>query len=63
MEAGRVLDDRYEILGPIAQGASSTVWEARDRGAGGEGDETVAVKVPKGPARKLNITKIDVGLE
>jgi transcription elongation factor GreA len=26
-------------------------------------NETVAVKVPKGPARKLKITKIDVGLE
>ncbi len=31
VEPGRVLDDRYEILGSIAQGASSTVWEARDR--------------------------------
>jgi len=44
VEVGRVLADRYEILGPIAQGASSTVWEARDRGADGEGDATVAVK-------------------
>ena len=26
-------------------------------------NETVAVKVPRGPARKLKITKIDVGLE
>ena len=26
-------------------------------------NDTVAVKVPKGPARKLKITKIDVGLE
>jgi serine/threonine-protein kinase len=30
VERGRVLGDRYEILGPIAAGASSTVWEARD---------------------------------
>jgi transcription elongation factor GreA len=26
-------------------------------------NETVAVKVPRGPARKLKITKIDVGLK
>ena len=26
-------------------------------------DDTVAVKVPRGPARKLKITKIDVGLK
>ncbi|HTR88596.1 MAG TPA: GreA/GreB family elongation factor, partial [Solirubrobacteraceae bacterium] len=26
-------------------------------------NDTVAVKVPRGPARKLKITKIDVGLK
>jgi serine/threonine protein kinase len=40
VEPGLVLDDRYKILAPIAEGASSTVWEARDGFLG----ETVAVK-------------------
>jgi serine/threonine-protein kinase len=40
VEPGRLLAERYEILGPIAEGASSAVWEARDRTTG----ETVAVK-------------------
>jgi serine/threonine-protein kinase len=40
VEPGRILTDRYEILRPIAEGASSTVWEARDTTSG----ETVAVK-------------------
>jgi serine/threonine-protein kinase len=40
VEPGRVLADRWEIVGPIAEGAMSTVWEARAR----EGGELVAVK-------------------
>ncbi|APR78140.1 serine/threonine protein kinase [Minicystis rosea] len=40
MERGRVVADRYEILQPIAEGASSVVWEARDAVSG----DTVAVK-------------------
>jgi serine/threonine protein kinase len=40
VEPGRVLADRYEIQGPIAEGSGSTVWEARDRATG----DTVAVK-------------------
>jgi serine/threonine-protein kinase len=40
VETGTVVADRYELLGVIAEGASSTVWEARDR----ESDSTVAVK-------------------
>jgi serine/threonine-protein kinase len=40
VEPGTVLADRYQILAPIAAGASSTVWEARDRVS----EETVAVK-------------------
>ncbi len=40
MEPGLVLADRYEIVGPIAEGAGSAVWEARDRETG----DTVAVK-------------------
>jgi serine/threonine protein kinase len=40
VEPGLVLADRYQILAPIGTGASSTVWEARDRASG----ETVAVK-------------------
>ncbi|MFT3771902.1 MAG: serine/threonine-protein kinase [Minicystis sp.] len=38
--ARRILADRYEILRPIAEGASSIVWEARDTVSG----DTVAVK-------------------
>ena len=41
METDTVLDGRYRILGPIAEGASSTVWEAEDLQGGGE---VVAVK-------------------
>jgi serine/threonine protein kinase len=44
VEPGRVLADRWEILGPIAEGAMSTVWEARTLGAGGTDGERVAVK-------------------
>jgi serine/threonine-protein kinase len=40
VETGRILEARYEILGKIAEGASSAVWEARD----GETGETVAIK-------------------
>ena len=40
MEPGRILADRYGILGAIAEGASSIVWEARDAQTG----EIVAVK-------------------
>jgi serine/threonine-protein kinase len=40
VETGRILDARYEILGKIAEGASSAVWEARD----GETGHTVAIK-------------------
>jgi serine/threonine-protein kinase len=40
VEPGLVLAARYEILAPIAEGAASTVWEARDRATG----EAVAVK-------------------
>jgi serine/threonine-protein kinase len=40
VEPGRVLADRYEILGPIAEGAMSAVWEGRDVTSG----EPVAVK-------------------
>ncbi len=44
MEVGRVLADRYELLAPIARGASSTVWEARDCAGEGDPSTTVAVK-------------------
>jgi serine/threonine-protein kinase len=40
VEPGLVLADRYQILAPIGEGSSSTVWEARDRVSGG----IVAVK-------------------
>lgn len=35
MHAGRLLGDRYELGERIAEGASSTVWEARDTRGGG----------------------------
>jgi serine/threonine protein kinase len=41
MEAGHVLADRYELLDRIGEGASSTVWEAKDLSS----NERVAVKV------------------
>ncbi len=46
MEPGRILADRWEILGPIAEGAMSTVWEARTLPGApdAEGGERVAVK-------------------
>lgn len=40
MEVGRTLAERYEILRPLAEGAMSTVWVARDRTSGDE----VAIK-------------------
>ncbi|UQA56611.1 serine/threonine-protein kinase [Polyangium aurulentum] len=40
MEIGRLLAERYELVRPLAEGATSTVWVARDR----LGDGEVAVK-------------------
>lgn len=41
MHPGRVIADRYEVLAPIASGAMSAVWEARDQ----ETATVVAVKM------------------
>jgi transcription elongation factor GreA len=55
---------KYTIVGSAeakpAQHKESPVGRAL---IGRKRNETVAVKVPRGPARKLKITKIDVGLE
>lgn len=40
---GRVLKDRYELLGPLGQGGMATVYSADDSGSG----QRVVVKVPR----------------
>jgi serine/threonine-protein kinase len=40
--AGDVVDDRFELTGPVGTGGFTAVWRARDR----ERDETVALKFP-----------------
>jgi len=41
-EAGKLIDDRFEVLGTLGQGGMSETYHARDRQTGGE----VVVKIP-----------------
>src|ERR1700730_10622078 len=58
---------KYTIVGPSGakpdQHKLSTESPVGRALIGRKRNETVAVKVPRGPARKLKITKIDVGLK